>query len=606
MKKRCDIVLIDSGINQKHEKIVGINIEGCTFKYDFLHNKAIIYEGDFEDLNGHGTAVFYLLHKLCKEANIYIIKLAGEELNSFILQRALEYIYKEIDCFYIHLSIGVEYCDNVEELEVVCNRLSDKGITIISAFSNLGCVSYPAAFDSVIGVDENRESRHINKYDFYENCIVNVRIASTSLYVPWGTGGIEKVAGTSFSTPFITAKIYSDFGKKRNSLKCVKEKLREDARRVHKMVPSINSKNLFQIKNAVIFPFNKEMHALIRASNMLTFKIKHIYDSRYLGNVGKTTANILEDKKVEEYLIEDIEKINWDDDFDTIVVGHTEVLEEMTQQCYTRNIVNEGLKRGKKVYLFDESLFENSSGENPNIFIPIVEKKHVPMQLLGKLYCISTPILCVIGTSSRQGKFTLQNLLVRKFIDKRYKVARLGTEPSTKLFSETEIFPMGYKSTIKINGYDSVAVVNYLLHNLDIKKPDIIIAGTQAETVAASVACIENIPKEQDYFLYGVNADGYILVCNYFDEIDYIRRTISHAESINGMRVLAVVMFPADNNLQWSVLGIKSRVSDSEAFLKKQEISKLIGKKVYILGIEEEMDELFHLILEYFVTDQEK
>lgn len=128
----------------------------------------------------------------------------------------------------------------------------------------------------------------------------------------------------------------------------------------------------------------------------------------------------------------------------------------------------------------------------------------------------------------------------------------------------------GYNSTVEIQGYDCVATVNNMLHNIEEDNPDIIITGTQAETVAASIACVENIPREQSYFLYGVNPDGFVLICNYFDDVDYVVRTIKYAEAINGAQVIAVVIFPVDNDLRWSVLGNKQLVVNEQELADKK------------------------------------
>lgn len=45
----------------------------------------------------------------------------------------------------------------------------------------------------------------------------------------------------------------------------------------------------FGWKRAAIFPFQKEMHSLIRYAASLPFAITHVYDLRYAGHVGATT-----------------------------------------------------------------------------------------------------------------------------------------------------------------------------------------------------------------------------------------------------------------------------------------------------------------------------
>lgn len=49
----------------------------------------------------------------------------------------------------------------------------------------------------------------------------------------------------------------------------------------------------FSIKKAVLFPFNKEMHSLLRFSSDINFEIVGVYDSKYSANVGATTSHIM-------------------------------------------------------------------------------------------------------------------------------------------------------------------------------------------------------------------------------------------------------------------------------------------------------------------------
>lgn len=603
MNIKTDIVLIDSGVNKKHKVLKEDIIEGCTA---FLNEKENIdlKMNEFEDEEGHGTAVYSLLHRLCPDAAIYVIKIAYQkdgQISSVLLVKILQYILENIDCKIIHMSLGVEYCSHISEMQQICNKLKEKNILIVSAFSNLGCVSYPAAFSCVLGVDEIRECRHFDEFEYIENAIVNIRIAATAQLLPWGDGGIRKVAGTSFSSPYITALLYNKIRKEVCDFQIINSYLRDKAYRVRKIPIRTDEKKCFRINKAIVFPFNKEVHSIVRFNYNLSFELVNVYDCKFLGNVGKSTSSLLGEELVRDYVINDVEQINWEDDFDTIIIGHTKILEDITGVNYAKKLMQYAHIYKKKIYMFDDLALEGIGNKYNQVYIPKVDKEDVPNELLGKLYCVSTPILCVIGTSSKQGKFTLQNILKEKFESAGYRTGQLGTEPSAYLFGAAQVFPLGYNSTVKINGYDCVSVVNNMLHNIEENSPDIIITGTQSETVAISVACVENVPKEQSYFLYGVNADGYVLVCNYFDSIDYIERTIQHAESINGSKVIAVVLFPVDNDLRWSVLGSKKRITNEEQLMaRKKEILNWVHKEVFILGIDKEMDMLFDTILKYY------
>ena len=41
------------------------------------------------------------------------------------------------------------------------------------------------------------------------------------------------------------------------------------------------------------------------------------------------------------------------------------------------------------------------------VYTPMLERKNIVHNNMGKLYNIGVPILCVVGTSSKQGKYIL-------------------------------------------------------------------------------------------------------------------------------------------------------------------------------------------------------
>lgn len=75
-----------------------------------------------------------------------------------------------------------------------------------------------------------------------------------------------------------------------------------------------------------MFPFNKEVHSLVKFSESLSFELQDIYDCKYLGNI---VSGLLNDTLETDYIIKDIEKLNWEDEFDTVIIGHTEMLESI-------------------------------------------------------------------------------------------------------------------------------------------------------------------------------------------------------------------------------------------------------------------------------------
>ena len=84
------------------------------------------------------------------------------------------------------------------------------------------------------------------------------------------------------------------------------------------------------------------------------------------------------------------------------------------------DLARAALLRGKKVVAFDDLRIVETGLPMDKVYCPVVRKEHMPGNRFGKLYRCPKPVLGIFGTSSRQGKFTLQ-LYLRK---------ELGSVPS--------------------------------------------------------------------------------------------------------------------------------------------------------------------------------
>ena len=133
------IALVDSGIDNKRSE---------------FSNEKIFFLNECEDRIGHGTAVASIISKISPKADIYVYKLFDEEetVDSQGLIETLLFL-KQFNFNIIHLSCGVVFSDQLDELYQVCKEITNTGTIIVCAYDNFGRISYPAAFDNVIGVD---------------------------------------------------------------------------------------------------------------------------------------------------------------------------------------------------------------------------------------------------------------------------------------------------------------------------------------------------------------------------------------------------------------------------------------------------------------------
>lgn len=530
-----NIAIIDSGTK---------DYENITKGYNFRvkGDNEIIIENNFHDTYGHGTAVYSIIKKNNEECNYYIFKVIDQNdtIDEKIICTALEYIFNNLDIDIINMSLGTVSLSD-DRMYNICKRLYDKGVILVSAFDNEGAISYPAAFDCVIGVDGSDLCRKVDDFIFYEDKILNVAAKGGMQRVKWCEPDNIIVKGSSFACAHATNKIVNIY---KNGIKSFEEIL-EYFKSIAIQIIAYEEKEEkvfeYKIDRAVIFPFNKEMHNFVRYPELLDFKVMEVYDTKYSSNVGRKTTDVMIDKSVKEYCIKNIDDIKWDL-FDTLVIGHTEkLLSYIGKENIVDSLIKEAINRGKNIYSFDR--IDKAEYKNDNIYFPAVIDKYLPPLREGKLFYINKPVLGIFGTSSKQGKFTLQLELRKRLIDEGYQVGQLGTEPNALLFGLDCVYPVGYNRMVCLDEEEQIRYLNYKMNEIA-DGNDLIIVGSQSGTVPYEYKNTSYYTYEQVNFLMATNPDAVVLCINYYDEINYIRRSINVIEQLGECKVLGLVVFP--------------------------------------------------------------
>ena len=101
-RHKVHIALLDSGVSSSFLKQYSLSINGTTVM------DGRIVPGEFEDVFGHGTAVYSLLSGLTDNCDITAIKLydTPDNLTCSAIEDALEYVEKHLACDIVHLSLG--------------------------------------------------------------------------------------------------------------------------------------------------------------------------------------------------------------------------------------------------------------------------------------------------------------------------------------------------------------------------------------------------------------------------------------------------------------------------------------------------------------------
>lgn len=299
-------------------------------------------------------------------------------------------------------------------------------------------------------------------------------------------------------------------------------------------------------KKVCIFPFNKEMHGIVRFSDKLPFELVSIYDTKYSARVGASAGKLLNTKLSRDFFIQSIEDIDWDS-FDTIILGH---LDELYALSHNENgkeeLITKIIQHNKKIYAFDDiadyllCMMENIK---KTVFIPKIDDVDVYRMPFGKLYKQDKPVLGVFGTSSKQGKFTLQLLLRYEMLNRGYKLFQVGTEPSSLLYGMDLVFPCGYNSTVSIKRDDVVYYLNKNIYEAS-RNVDLIIVGGQSGLIPRDESNTSNFDYTQLEFLYGTLPDAAILCINSNDSFEIVKRCIKFLEATANCHVLAIAIYP--------------------------------------------------------------
>jgi len=389
--------------------------------------------------------------------------------------------------------------------------------------------------------------------------------------------------------------------KGKKNLSEVKDILDQNATSVVSFSAPQYSSLAFKIKNAITFPFNKEIHSLARFSDYLDFNIIGFYDSKYAGQIGRTVMSIIGNNlHGNDLLIQNIDTIDWESNFDTIILGHVTELSQVCGKDYETEIIKKCKVYNKQIYSLRDIRTHELIGDNKvKFYCPYIDQPTGP--IINKMYSIGKPVLGVVGTSSRQGKFSLQIELKHEFKALGYNVGYLGTEPTSLLYGIDAVFPMGYESAVYTKGLSSVYAVNHLMGSIEKKQPDIIMFGSQSHTIPKYTGGLQHYPVVQHELLLGCQADAYILCISAEDSVEYIRRTISYLEGIYPSKVIALALSPLENTLRWSVLSHKKKLISKEVeIMTLEKMREAFNMPVYSWNDYNQLKELAENCISYF------
>lgn len=606
------VVVIDSGANPAHPYLKGMDIQGISLRWD--EEGALIVSGDYTDRLGHGTAMSGVVASHCHEARLFELRLFDsmeEPVEENQLLVTLRYVEEHIPCDILNLSLGLCVCEQKEALREQCARLRDRGTVVVSAFDNAGAMTYPAAFPEAVGVTAGEDCLKSTDVKTMEGSPVDFCAFGRAQRVAWVNPDMFFDSGNSLACAHVSgmlARLMMDRG---TTAAAACETLRRESSSAYQQpmdrIPS-PPPPVSAYRKAVVFPFNKEIHSLLRFSALLPFVITGVYDLRFSARIGAHTNRLLQRPGEDgDMVIQDVDRMDWDS-FDTLIVGHTgELCLLMKNTAWLKALLDTAAEKGKYVFAFDDlgQQWRGAYEGNPRFYYPKTRLSDLRPPCFGKLYRSYRPVAAVFGTSSQQGKFTLQLTLRDKLIKRGYRIGQIGTEPSSYLFGMEGCFHFGLDSTCEISRFETIAYLNQVIEELSDQGAELILTGCQSEILPHDTGNLAYFPLHQMEFLLGVQPDLVVLCVNPFDPEEYVRRCIAYIEAAAECCVAALVVFPMTfRRAEAGLAGGKRPLTEEEYRELRIQWERTFERPVFRLDEEEHMEALTDTIIDYFAEGE--
>ncbi len=634
-----------------------------------------------DDVCGHGTACGGIIHAKAPAVRLYAVRVFGADLRTDedTLIRALDWVTEQrMDV--ANLSLGIER-PRGDALEAACRRATEAGVILVAAHHNDGARSYPAAFDTVIsvagGIGYGRYEYHwtgradpefLARGDRQRLCWIGpdyVMLDGTSFAAAHLSGVVALIrqAHRGASLPQVRGLLRENASMAEDGvpagagtepagagmLSATESALPECAfdgeqatpaasvRRGRTAVPVDGcvgetgvedegigggvcgpGQGFAWLARAALYPFNKEMHALIRGRDLLPFAVTAVADPVGKGLVGRDAGEAIGTApagvRIQARLDAALEQV------DSLVLGYVDRLGRAQRQDVLRHCVAAAVSRGKHVFSLlpvpPESyaeLHRQAAAAGVRIVTP-----GIGPELAGRILAdaggepvADVPVLGVFGTSSHQGKFTLQLILRRQLLAMGYRVAQIGTEHHAALFGMDLAFPMGYASAVDLplELYEPFlqACVRRICRR---SSPDILVAGAQSGTVAYDVHRADTHTLPTVAFLLGVRPDACILVVNASDPEAYVRDTIDALRTVARSPVLLLAMGDQDRvaHRHWGRHSVRQhRMSPADIDCQLHRLERRFGLPAACITDPAGQQRMVRVVIEYFADrEQEK
>ena len=574
-----------------------------------INNRGKVIRGTgraLADRAGHGTAVAGIIHRIAPAAELYSVRVFDESLRADgrALLAGLRWAI-EFDMDVVNLSLGTTDPAIATEMQALCQEAAKERVVLVAAAHNEGIDSFPAALPEVIGVQGADEVRGPYGYYFRADQAVECAARGDLQRVCWADRREIMQRGNSFAAPHIAGIVallrevqpQAPLAAVRAALAA--NALEEDSAVRGGEAAEVSAPGALDwLRRAALYPFNKEMHALVRFRALAPFEIVGVADPVGKGLVGKDAATVLGAAPMGVEISARIELAA--KAADALVVGYVDQLGRIAKRDVLRECIEKAFDRGLHVFSFGPvrpkhygDLYQRAETQGLKLVYPYVDEREV-LAILKRGPAdppVAAPVLGVFGTSASQGKFTLQLNLRRQLQALGFAVGQLGTEPHAAAHS----LP--------------VLSLDAQMRAINAKKPDIILVGSRSGTIPYDIHHPRTHSLGSLAFLMGTRPDACVLVVNSIDANDYIRDTLDALHGVAKTRVLALAMSDKAKHpreIMGCTLHVPRQMDDAEIAAQLAQLEERFGLPAVSILDERCQERLVELIVDYFGAKHEE
>ncbi len=568
------VAVVDSGVDPTHPRI---RVAGGV-ALSVAKDGGIEQAPKIADRAGHGTACAGIILGKAPAASIYSVRIFDESLSADgnVLVEALRWCLDEgMDV--VNLSLGTTDPSFRRPLAGAAREAAGAGVILVSAEHNEGLESYPAVLPDVIGVTGDKVAGRY-AYHYREGKPIECVARGDEQRLCWVQPREVMTAGTSFAAPHISGIVaLIREASPGAGLEEVREVLKANAQaeggasRVsesagampvpapREQAPRPREGDLpGWIRKAALYPFNKEMHSLVRHLKHLDFEVVGIADPAGKGLAGKDAGEALGLPAVGIRISPKLGVALRG--ADSLILGYVDELGRIGKRDVLRESVAAALGAGLNVFSFlpvspDQygDLHAEARRRNLKIASPQVDNAEVEglLRRSSRYGAVDVPVLGVFGTSSQQGKFTLQLALRRRLQEAGYAVGQVGTEHHSALFGMDFAFPMGYASPLELPLQWYAPFLDAKMREIaHLRSPDILLVGCQSGTIPYAIEHPATHTMTSLGFLLGTRPDAVVLVVNSIDPEEYIEDTIACLRGLAKAPTIALAMSDKEKHIR--------------------------------------------------------